>query len=198
MSGIGGIVLAAGSSRRFGDDKRKQKLATGKSVTEQSILNAAAALEQVMVVLRFGDQAYLEELSHTINLPNVTYFRAPDSARGMAHSLSNAVHQVSDWDGAVVLLADMPFLLPDTIRQLVKTWEKHRQNEPIVMPEIDGKIGHPVLFPQIYFAEIERLEGDRGARPVIEDHEQKVITVVVEDRGILQDIDRPEDIDSQS
>ncbi|XOV89432.1 MAG: NTP transferase domain-containing protein [Pseudomonadota bacterium] len=194
MSGIGGIVLAAGSSRRFGDDKRKQKLATGKSVIEQSILTAAAALDQVMVVLRFGDQSYLEELRSTINLPNVTYFRAPDSARGMAHSLSNAIHQVKDWDGAVVLLADMPFLQPGTIHQVVSTWEKHRQNDPIVMPEIDGKVGHPVLFPKAYFAEIEQLEGDRGARPVIEEHEQKVITLVVEDRGILLDIDRPEDI----
>ncbi len=194
MGGIGGIVLAAGSSRRFGDDKRKMRLPSGDSVIEASIRNAVAALDQILVVLRHGDQAYVEELSASIDSPKVTFFRAPDSALGMAHSLANAVHEVRDWDAAVVLLADMPYLKPETIQTIVAAYEKHKENEPIIYPEIDGETGHPVLFPKVYFGEIEKLVGDRGARPVIEEHENKVISVVVDDPGVIKDIDTPQDL----
>ncbi len=198
MSSIGGIVLAAGSSRRFGDDKRKMELPGGDTVIEASIRNAAAALDQVLVVLRFGDQAYVEELQSRITDPKVTYFRAPDSALGMAHSLANAVHEVHEWDAALVLLADMPFINPETITHIIDTYRKHEANEPIVYPELDGEPGHPVLFPNAYFDEIEKLAGDRGAKAIIEEHENKVISVVVDDQGILLDIDKPEDLERAS
>lgn len=194
MSGIGGIVLAAGSSRRFGDDKRKMALPSGESVIEASINNAIKALDKVLVVLRFGDQAYETELRSRIDSDKVTYFRAPDSALGMAHSLANAVHEVKDWDAAVVLLADMPYIRPETIGKVIETYNKHVANAPIVYPELDGEPGHPVLFPHAYFDEIEKLVGDRGAKAIIEEHENKVISLVVEDTGILRDIDKPEDL----
>ncbi len=194
MSGIGGIVLAAGSSRRFGDDKRKMALPSGDTVIEATIRNAIAALDHVLVVLRFGDQSYEAELAERIGSDKVTYFRAPDSALGMAHSLANAVHEVHDWEAALVLLADMPFVKPETIRSVIATYEKHKPNAPIVYPELDGEPGHPVLFPHAYFDEIGKLVGDRGARAVIEEHENKVISVVVDDPGILRDIDKPEDL----
>lgn len=191
---IGGIVLAAGSSRRFGDDKRKTTLDSGDTVIEASIKNAAAALEAVLVVLRYGDQAYLQELEARIDDPKVSFFCAPDSALGMAHSLANAIHQIRDWQAALVLLADMPYIRPATIESLVETFRKHEANAPIVFPEIDGVTGHPVLFSSAYFDEMEKLTGDHGAKPVIDEHENKVISVVVDDPGILQDIDRPEDL----
>lgn len=196
MSGIGGIVLAAGSSRRFGDDKRKMALPSGETVIEASINNAVAALDKVLVVLRHGDQAYAASLAERITSDKVTYFRAPDSALGMAHSLANAVHEVHDWDAAVVLLADMPFIKPETITKVIETYRKHEANAPIVYPELDGEPGHPVLFPHAYFDEIEKLVGDRGAKAVVEEHENKVISVVVDDEGILRDIDKPEDLAS--
>ena len=191
---IGGILLAAGSSRRYGDDKRKIKLPSGRTVLQESIRTAAGVLTDVMVVIRFGDQAFVEELEPAVGLPNVEYFRAPDSARGMAHSLANAIHEKHEWEAAVVLLGNMPYLKPATIEAVVNAWQTHKEEDPIVFPKHGDKLGHPVVFPRVYFEDIEALEGDVGAKAVIEAHKDKVLTVEVDDPGILLDIDTPDDL----
>lgn len=193
---IGGIILAAGSSRRFGDDKRKISLPSGNSVLVEAIHNAAAVLQSVLVVLRFGDQAFQDQLEAEIDNPNVSYLRAPDSARGMAHSLGNAVHRVKDWDAAVVLLGDMPFLGQNTIKAILNAYIENEARAPIIYPIHKGRPGHPVLFDHTYFAELELLEGDVGARSVIDAHPDRVIIVEVDDPNILRDIDTPDDLAS--
>lgn len=191
---IGGIILAAGSSRRFGDDKRRIQFASGRTVLQEVIDTATRVLDHVVVVLRFGDQPYLDELEEQINTEGVEYFRAPDSARGMAHSLSNAIHEKRDWDAAMIMLADMPYVKPETLRAVLDAYNANESNEPIVLPARDGKTGHPVIFSNVYFEEIGRLEGDVGARAVIDAHPDKVITVAVDDPGIFRDIDTPADL----
>ena len=88
---IGAIIMAAGSSRRFSDDKRKSVLETGKTVLATCIETADACFDEVLVVLRFGDREYSNELTQAFDRPAITFFCAPDSAKGMAHSLANAI-----------------------------------------------------------------------------------------------------------
>jgi molybdenum cofactor cytidylyltransferase len=191
---VGAIILAAGSSRRFGDDKRKQLLPSGATVLQQTIARVAEVLDPVLVVLRFGDQPFLDELKAQISDPRVSYLLAPDSALGMAHSLGNAIHSVKTWDAAVVFLGDMPFVHSDTIQRILAAYEQHRKSDPIILPTVAGKPGHPVLFGRAWFEEIESLRGDTGARAVIDAHADKVIQIPVEDQGAMRDIDTPEDL----
>ena len=191
---IGGIILAAGSSQRFGDDKRKAVLANGEMVIVNTIRKVASCLDSVIVVLRFGDKAFANDLEGIIDNHQVVYFLAPDSARGMAHSLANAIHRARDLDGAALFLADMPFIDTATVQMLVNTFEAHHHEQPIVAPAINGTPGHPVIFHRAYFDEIEALEGDRGARPVVDAHQDRLIEVEVSDAGIIQDIDTPDDL----
>ena len=191
---IGAIILAAGSSRRFGGDKRKAELADGNTVLTRTIHVAASLLDSVLVVLRFGDRSYEGELQQQINLPNVSYFLAPDSAKGMAHSLSNAIHHQSDLDAAMIFLADMPFVQKVTIKSLLTGYETNKYAQPIVLPTLSGTPGHPVIFDKAYFNEIRELEGDRGARPVVDAHQDKLVRIEVEDDAVMQDIDTPGDL----
>ena len=191
---VGAIILAAGSSQRFGDDKRKAVLPGGDSVLVRTINNVAKLTDTTLVVLRCGDQSYADELAPQIDLPNVAYFLAPDSAKGMAHSLGNAIDHVQDLSAAIVFLADMPFVEDKTVSALIDSYEANKAAQPIIVPTLNGTHGHPVIFDQCYFAEIAALEGDRGARPVITAHPDNLVTVEVDDPGILKDIDTPEDI----
>ena len=113
---------------------------------------------------------------------------------GMAHSLGNAIHEKREWAAAMILLADMPYLKPETIGAVLDAYNANASKQPIVIPTSQGKTGHPVIFPQRYFAEIQALEGDVGAKPVIDAHPEAVITVEVDDPGIFRDIDTPADL----
>jgi len=194
---IGAIILAAGSSRRFGDDKRKSALPSGKLLIEESILKAASVIEEVLVVLRFGDKDFCAELTTRIKNEAVSYYCAPDSAKGMGHSLANAIAKVKHWDAALVFLGDMPFVQAETIESLLAEYEfRQLKVAPIVIPVRHGRRGHPVLFAKEYFAEISALAGDHGAKAVIDAHPDQVFEIEVEDLGVIRDIDTPEDLAS--
>ena len=195
---VGAIILAAGSSRRFGDDKRKATLQNGNMLIENTINIAAKTLDSVLVVLRFGDRAFADELDSKINIPGISYFLAPDSAKGMAHSLSNAIQKAVDMDAAMIFLADMPYIREETITKLINVYNANKDLQPIVIPTANGTPGHPVIFDKAYFNEIQSLEGDRGARPVVDAHQDKLIQVEIDDPGILRDIDTLDDIESIS
>jgi molybdenum cofactor cytidylyltransferase len=191
---IGAIVLAAGSSRRFGDDKRKAKLPNGKMVIQQSVETVLTCFDEVTLVLRYGDNEFAAELSTLLNNPKLNIFQAPDSAMGMGHSLANAIREVNNLEGVFVFLADMPHLQPATITQLQETFTTNQSNNPIVVPTLDGQFGHPVGFAASYFDELAALTGDKGAKPVMNANAGKVIEVAVDDAGVLKDVDTPEDL----
>lgn len=192
---IGAIILAAGSSRRFGDDKRRSVLPSGQSILEESIHKAASVIDEVVVVLRFGDSQFAKELDEKIDNPDVKYFCAPDSAQGMGSSLANGMKNARVWQAALVFLGDMPFVQAETVESLLAEYEFRRHDcDPIVLPSREGKSGHPVLFDKAYFSDIEALHGDKGAKSVIDAHGDKVFSVEVADPGVIYDIDTPEDL----
>ena len=194
MEPYGGIVLAAGSSRRFGKDKRNLQLSTGRTMLEETIHTACAHLPNLMVVVRHNDLLYADQLAEKVGNPSVRFFCAPDSALGMAHSLANAIQQVGDWQAVLIILGDLPFIRPDTYRVLVERYRQSADDQPILVPCCGGRSGHPVLFDRVYFQEIGQLRGDVGARSIIEAHCTRVLKVEVGDSGILQDIDSPDDL----
>jgi molybdenum cofactor cytidylyltransferase len=189
---IGAIVLAAGSSKRFNGDKRRSMLDTGKSLLETSITNAAPHFTETIVVLRSGDSDYAAELSSNLNNSTLSFYCAPDSALGMAHSLGNVISTLDQWDAAVVFLGDMPYLKPETIDKLINAYNSNADLTPIIVPVKAGKNGHPVIFDKAYFDAIVALKGDVGAKAVINANSGKVIEVAVDDSGIIKDIDLPE------
>ena len=192
---IGAIILAAGSSRRFGDDKRRSVLPSGLILLEESIRKAASVIDEVIVVLRFGDKEFAEELEQRIKGDGIKYYCAPDSAKGMGHSLANSISRVEDWDAALVFLGDMPFVQAETIEFLLAEYKFRKKHvAPIVIPIRHGRRGHPVLFANEYFEEIAAIEGDNGAKIVIDAHPAQVFAVEVEDFGVIRDIDTPEDL----
>ena len=188
---IGAILLAAGSSRRFGGDKRRALLPSGGILIRHSLDMVLNAFDEVLLVLRYGDHLFEQEILNLTDDPRLRTFRAPESALGMGHSLASAIHETGLWHGAFIFLADMPYIRADTIAYLKKRLTDKPQ---IILPTKDGRYGHPVGFHSAYFDEIGRLKGDRGAKEVITAHPADLVEVPVEDPGILQDVDRPPDL----
>ncbi|WP_223302851.1 nucleotidyltransferase family protein [Halotalea alkalilenta] len=187
MSRLAMLVLAAGRARRFGADKRVARLDDGRGLLEASL----AALEGVdaerFVALRAGETlAGLAPGSHgwrTLALA--------ESEQGMGATLAAAVTRISIASRAsalLVQLGDMPWVAARTLEALIDHIDERR----IVRPLHHGRGGHPVLFGRRFWPALCSLEGDRGARPVLERAGEALIELECLDPGVLADVDRCE------
>ncbi len=184
------IVLAAGHGRRFGGNKQLARLPDGRLLLEQTLTHLRAATDRILLVIR-------PDLAHPMSeaLPelwnSVVVVECPEAELGMGHSLAAGVTALpQDSEGCLICLGDMPWIRPDTYRRLLDTLD----GDGILIPEYQGRPGHPVGFGQRLFDELRGCRGDRGARDVIRQHPTACRRLAVEDEGILRDVDTPADM----
>ncbi|MFV3306097.1 nucleotidyltransferase family protein [Pseudomonas sp. NY15181] len=179
------LVLAAGAGSRFGADKRRATLPDGRSLLAHSVERAQAVFDEVRVVLRDGERA------GDFDLPTGCHvIHSPDAASGMGHSLAAGAASLQDSDAQAVaiLLGDMPWIAPETLRQL----DEAATASTILFPLYDGQRGHPVLFGREFWPALTQLTGDEGARAVVQAHRGRCVVVEVNDPGVLRDVDTPD------
>lgn len=180
---IGIIILAAGRSLRFGADKRKAMLADGNSLLDSTLAKVPESFQKKILVLKAEDEdlADLYKSRWQICLAN-----NPDA--GMANSLSSAIKAASGWEAAVIGLGDMPYINQATYGAVQKALTQHE----IVIPGLGGKRGNPVGFRQHFFNEILQLEGDQGAKSLLQKYSDQCFVLETQDEGIIRDIDTPD------
>jgi len=190
---IGAVLLGAGFSRRFGADKRLQPLSSS-TVAETTLSTYCSAFAHVRVVIRADD----DTLAAKLRRYDCEITISADARLGMGHSLAAGITGV-DWAWAFVGLLDMPFVQRATLLTLIDA--AARQPEPrILRPRLrtDGKdgipYGHPIGWHQQYFPELRALHGDQGARQLLRTHRAEIMEIVLDDPGIVQDIDTPADL----
>ena len=185
---IAAIVLAAGLSTRMGRPKLTLPVAE-KTVLER-VLDAfrSSKVDEIVVVLG----ANAAQIRKIVRFGNERIVVNPDYRRGMSGSLKAGLGLVEKQaDAVIIALGDQPFLAPRTIDGIVD--EYLASGAPLVVPVYQGQRGNPVLFDRSLFAQIMRIEGDRGAKSVVNGNEAGLRELRVEDRGTLMDIDTPSD-----
>jgi molybdenum cofactor cytidylyltransferase len=112
---------------------------------------------------------------------------------GLSTSVQTGIRSLSaSTIASLLVLADQPYLRPDTIQAL--TCQYHKTRSAIVAPRYKGRRGNPVIFDHSLFKELAKIKGDRGGRVLIRRHRHALETVEVHDPGILADVDTPEDV----
>jgi len=183
---VGVLLLAAGSSRRFGSDKRLAALASGHTVLNTTIDQILAAQLPLLVCLGADDMA----IAKTLLARNVPSLLCQHSHLGMGATLSAGAARLKDWGGVLIALADMPFICPDTYGQVASAL----QSNNIAIPTRNGLRGHPVGFGQQWFENLRALQGDKGGLSIVQQNESAVIEVPCSDVNLQRDIDVPENI----
>lgn len=185
---IAGIVLAAGESSRMGTDKALL-MYRGRTFLENIIsVLKDAGIRRVVVVL--GHHA--EWIQQRIDLSLVQVSVNRGYARGQTSSLQAGLRALmgNEPEGALLCLADHPELSVDTVRKLIHHFSQ--TGRPVVIPQIDGHHGHPVLLGRELFSRILALGPEQGADTVIHQYYDRTEFVEVTDPGILLDVDDPQ------
>ncbi len=182
-----GILLAAGSSSRFGEDKLLAVIPGLGAVATSSARSLRPAVDRALAVVRPGNPELLELLTHE----DVRISVFPGAKDGMGASLAHGVAEEPLASGWVIALADMPFVRPQTVARITA---RLRAGALIAAPILRGRRGHPVGFNKILLPELMALTGDEGARSVLARHQPEIDLVECDDPGILLDIDSPADL----
>ncbi len=189
---IAAIVLAAGFSRRFGSDKLLHPLRlNGRTMplAAHSLLPWLDVFGKVCVVTR--PHVGMRQIEDALgNDAGRLFWKVCEHAeRGMAGSLVCGVKANIDAAGWLIGLADMPRVPAGAIADVASALIKGAH---LAAPSRNGRLGHPVGFSSRYLEELLVLEGDRGARHILE--RDDVSKVEMQDEGIFADIDLPSDL----
>jgi len=187
------IVLAAGAGARFGGAKLLAPWRGG--VLLDGALEAAFAAPVRRVTLAVGAEA--ERVTAAARafaarrnaLSRLTIVTTPDWSLGMSASLKAAVARLPrDVDAVFVFLGDMPLIPRSIPLALAKALTPHVD---AAAPVYEGVMGHPPLIGASLFPAIGRLEGDRGARRLLETLGARLAQTPAPDAGVLVDVDTP-------
>lgn len=190
-TGVSAVVLAAGASRRMGTPKQLLRIG-GETILERTLKNVRAS-SAAEIVLVLGHAA--ESVEKTISTEQIRVVRNPDYQQGMGTSLRTGLAAISaDAGAALIVLADQPFVRPETLNRLIARYQESKPQ--IIIPMYQGFRGNPVLLDRSVFEEVKGLNGDVGCRAIFGDHTEGICKLPVDDAGILLDIDSRSDFET--
>lgn len=189
---VAGLILAGGESRRMGALGPKAALTLGgRSFLACGVhLLRAGGCDPILAV--DGAHRILEAHAGVDLLVH-----NPEWRRGPLSSLQIGVASLGPVpvDGVVVHRVEQPAVDPRVIADLIAAWQA--EPDAIWQPSVDGRSGHPVLWPRAAFEAIAALDSDRHtARDLLRSpawaaHRRKL---PVEDPGVLDNVDTPDDL----
>ncbi|MFC3164247.1 NTP transferase domain-containing protein [Ciceribacter thiooxidans] len=185
------IVLAAGRASRMGEGGGHKLLAefSGEPLVRRAArISLGSGADGVVIVT--GYRAV--EIRNALQGLAVDIVNNPDYASGMASSLKAGLSSPAARraDGVLVMLADMPGLDTQDLQRLVDAFGR-AGGRAIVRGTAGGKRGNPVILPRTTFEAVRALEGDVGARSIVEGSGLTVIDVELGAAAHL-DVDTPE------
>ncbi len=209
-----GILLAAGFGRRFmaaqaqaqatlsppaeefaaamhagQPGKLSARLPDGRTLAQTAAQALCAATACTVAVVRPDTPA----LHVSLRDAGATVLISEDARRGMGASLAAAArhliaHCGPDVRTALIALADMPWISAATYTRVTQAAQIHA----IVVPTFKGRRGHPVALQRHLWPALAELDGDVGARTIVQRH--PVHEIEIPDPGILRDVDVPADL----
>lgn len=185
------IMLAAGNSRRFGENKLLH-IVEGKKMYEHTLERLCDVQKcmkiyypdcevQVIVITQYEEIAQAGKHAGA----EVFYNRYPE--KGISFSMKMGLEGQRDADACLFTVSDQPWMKRDTIFKLVSFYVSSLKG--IVCTAYEGKLGNPCIFSKKYYEELWHLTGDTGGKAIIRKHMDDTGILEVEDEQELEDID---------
>ena len=181
---IGAVVLAAGQSRRFGENKLLTDIGGRPMVgIALDLLHEVGGLDIAAVV---SDPA----VEAVVRARGVRVIANSQPEMGQAHSIALAAQAMRGMDALLLMAADQPRLSAQSVMRLVQAFCEGEHGMACLQDETHA--GNPAIFAARYFDELAALSGDCGAKRVMKRHPQDVLFVPCASEGELADADTPQ------
>ena len=187
------FILAAGMSKRMGNENKLLKKIDNKTILNQTLMNhIESKVNSINLILGHQKDIILKYIDQN----NIFIIENNNYESGMLSSILKINENISDETiGILISLADMPFVTSDDINKLIKIFYENNQ-KTICIPENKGKLGNPILLPkEIYkdlIKDISKLSNDKGLKKLILDKKYDYIKVSLSE-GVIKDFDTLED-----
>lgn len=192
MNNTGIIILAAGSSSRFGSIK--QLLHFNNKTLLQHVIDEAVDSGAEPVIVITGSNA--DEISKDIEHGNIEIIYNEKWKQGMASGIvagiKKAITLNNDIAKIIIAVCDQPFVSSSIFKELYEQQEKTVKH--IVASSYADTIGTPALFTQKYFDALMSLQGEEGAKKILKANAEDVATIDFPQGAI--DIDTQKDYDN--
>ena len=178
---ISAILLAAGQSKRMDGENKLIKEIQGAPLIKHSVKNIlAASVDELIIVLGYQKET-IEKLIDKNN--KIKFVFNKDFENGMASSIKAGLNHLSeDTEAFFICLGDMPMVNKDIFNLLIKS----KNNREIIVPTYKNKQGNPILFSKSMKKKIMTIEGDAGAKKVLELNKDKTLNIETNDQSITK------------
>jgi molybdenum cofactor cytidylyltransferase len=168
------IILAAGASSRLGQPKQLLQW-QGRSLLQHALQTAHSVSSKPIVVLG----AHLAQLEAELDTTTVQIVHNSSWQQGIASSihtgLSVLLRQSTPVEQVIFMVCDQPHVSNDLLKKLIS--EQQRTGKAIVASAYANTIGIPALFTKAMFSQLLDLQGDAGAKKIIQQHAAQTATV---------------------
>ena len=190
---ISSILLAAGQSKRMSGENKLIKSVKGIPLIKCALNNILKShVNEIIIVLGYQNETIEKLIDKT---SRIKFVFNSNFESGMASSIKKGIKKLSKkTDSFFISLGDMPSINYDTYNQLIKC----NKNKKAIVPMFKGQQGNPVLFPKSFEEKLLSIQGDSGAKKILEINKKEVLYLEINDPGIIRDLDVPSDFNNLS
>lgn len=191
------VLLTAGEGSRMGSIPKALLCKDGKSLLEAFCLSVDVIDPvEFLVVTGFHAQAIESELSSLVKQLKtpVTVIQNPNPDQGQGSSVRLALESLkSDFDVLAVCLSDQPNVGAQELHALLNEFDRRNSLEQIVMPQVNGQRGNPVLFSKKVIETILSKPG-MTCRTFMDQHPKLIKVYETDNAAYVLDVDTDADI----
>lgn len=189
-STVHGVVLAAGTSSRYGASNKLLETVGGEPLVTRAVRTVRATSVADVTVVLGHDATRVREAVADLGVDTRTN-DAFEAGQSTSVATGVAAARAHDADAVLVALGDMPDVSVESIETLLETY--HRGAGDALAAAYEGKRGNPVLFDRRFFDALANVEGDVGGRTILR-NDPDAVAVETGDPGVLRDVDHPDDL----